>query len=242
MTSLLSARGIAIEGRLAPTDLDVGFGELIGLVGPNGGGKTSLLRGLAGIEGRADGIRIAGEELEAAIPPRRPKLLGFLPASRDIAWPISALDVIALGGSPDQERVAQLVERLELAAFASRPVISLSTGQRARVLLARSLASRPKLLVLDEPLSNLDPYWVLSILNLLRETVAAGSGSAIVSLHDLGVAERFDRLFLVNGGRLLCSGTPSEILMSGELAAAFRIERNGAGWRIRRPEDPQSSP
>jgi iron complex transport system ATP-binding protein len=242
MTSLLSARGIAIEGRLAPTDLDVGLGELVALVGPNGGGKTSLLRGLAGIEGRADGIRIAGEELEAAIPPRRPKLLGFLPASRDIAWPISALDVIALGGSPDQERVAQLVERLELAAFASRPVNSLSTGERARVLLARALASRPKLLLLDEPLSNLDPYWVLSILALLRETVATGSCSAIVSIHDLGIAERFDKLMLMSAGCLQAAGKPHEILGGEQLAAAFRIERNGAGWRIRRPEDPQSSP
>jgi iron complex transport system ATP-binding protein len=241
MTPLLSARGVAIEGRLAPTDLDVGFGELIALVGPNGGGKTSLLRGLAGIEGRADRISIAGEALEAAPPARRPKLLGFLPASRDIAWPISARDVIALGGAPDQRRVSELVERLELAPFVSRPVNSLSTGERARVLLARALASRPKLLLLDEPLSNLDPYWVLSIFDLLRETVATGTCSAIVSLHDLAVAERFDRLVLMNGGRVTSSGTPGDVLVSRDLAAAFRIERSGAEWRIRRPEGPQSS-
>jgi iron complex transport system ATP-binding protein len=242
MTSLLSARGIAIGRRLAPTDLDLGFGELVALVGPNGGGKTSLLRGLAGIEGRADRLAIDGELLENVPPARRSTLLGFLPASRDIAWPISARDVIALSGSNDQGRIAELVECLELAPFASRPVNSLSTGERARVLLARALASRPKLLLLDEPFSNLDPYWVLSILDLLRVTVAGCTCSAIVSVHDLGVAERFDRLMLMSDGRLQAAGQPDSMLGSEELATAFRVERSGAEWRLRRPEGPRSLP
>jgi iron complex transport system ATP-binding protein len=110
------------------------------------------------------------------------------------------------------------------------------------VLLARALASRPKLLLLDEPLSNLDPYWMLSILDLLRETVGTGACSAIVSVHDLGLAERFDRLMLMSDGRLRASGNPHALLGSDELRSTFRIERTGAEWRIRRPEGPRSSP
>jgi len=215
---------------------------MIGLVGPNGGGKTSLLRALAGIEGRAGRLAIDGEALAATPPARRPRLLGFLPASRDIAWPISARDVIALGGATDQKRIDALIERLELGPFASRPVSTLSTGERARVLLARALASRPKLLLLDEPLSNLDPYWVLSILELLRQTVATKTCSAIVSVHDLGIAERFDRLMLMGDGELMASGKPQALLGSEELGSAFRVERSGTEWRIRRPEGPRSSP
>jgi iron complex transport system ATP-binding protein len=242
MTSLLTARGATIESRLVPTDLEIEPGEMVALVGPNGGGKTSLLRALAGIEGSVDSLTVDGEALQATPPARRPKLLGFLPASREIAWSISARDVIALGGSTDECRIAELIERLELAPFASRPVNTLSTGERARVLLARALASRPKLLLLDEPLSNLDPYWVLSILDLLRETVGTGTCSAIVSVHDLGLAERFDRLMLMSDGRLRASGNPHALLGSDELRSTFRIERTGAEWRIRRPEGPRSSP
>jgi iron complex transport system ATP-binding protein len=242
MTPLLSVRGVAIADRLARTDMDVGFGELVALIGPNGSGKTSLLRAVAGIEGRADQIAIQGESLISAPPARRPSLLGFLPASRDLAWPISARDVIGLGGSADAARIDKLIECLELAPFASRPVNALSTGERARVLLARALASRPKLLLLDEPLSNLDPYWVLRILDLLTETVADGSCSAIVSVHDLGIVDRFDGVVMMREGRVQASGKSDTLLRSEELGRAFRIERRAGKWRIRLPEDPRSLP
>lgn len=241
MTPILEATGVAIEGRLAPTTLSVGAGKLVALIGPNGGGKTSLLRALAGIEGTSEDLRVDGEALAGASPSRRAKLLGFLPASRDLAWPISARDVIALGNAADAGRIDQLICRLELDPFADRAVNSLSTGERARVLLARALASQPKFLLLDEPLSNLDPYWVLSILALLRETVMTGACSAIVSLHDLVVAEQFDRLLLMSEGRLRCDGCPQDLLGSEELSSAFRIERSGAAWRIRRRVGPRSS-
>lgn len=241
MTPLLEARGIAIENRLQPTDLDVGQGELVAVIGPNGGGKTSLLRALAGIETSAGTARIGGEELGAISSPRRPRVATFLPASRDIPWPIRARDVIALGlPSPDPQRIEELLDLLELAPLAGRPVDRLSTGERTRVLLARALAPKPRLLLLDEPLSNLDPYWVLRIIEILRLAVTDGA-SALVALHDIDRATAFDRAILVANGMVRADLPPARMLDSRELADAFRIERAGSAWRVR-PEDRRSSP
>ena len=188
MTSLV-ARQIGIPCRLQPADLDVQSGELVALVGPNGGGKTSLLRALARIENASGVVAIDGEDLDLAPLSRRRRLLSFLPASRDVIWPIAARDVIALGlDGPNPARVDELIGLLELGSLADRPVNRLSTGERARVLLARALVGNPKILLLDEPLSNLDPYWVLRILSILE--IAAHSGqSVLVALHDLVVLD-----------------------------------------------------
>jgi iron complex transport system ATP-binding protein len=242
MTPLLEARGVAVGERLAPTDLTLAGGTLTALIGPNGSGKTSLLRALAGIERDSGSVRVEGEDICRALPSRRAKLLAFVPASRDLVWPIGARDLIALGQPrPDPVEIARLIETLELEPFADRPVTSLSTGERARVLIARALAARPTLLLLDEPLSNLDPYWVLRLVEILRQRVAAGA-TALVALHDLARVDDFDRVLLVDNGTVRLDGTPQAVLTSVALSAAFRIEAAASGWRIRRPADRRSSP
>jgi iron complex transport system ATP-binding protein len=241
MTSLLEARAIAIHQRLEPTDLNVDAGQLVAIIGPNGGGKTSLLRALAGIE-TGGSVRIGGEDVGTLPSSRLPRILTFMPASRGLVWPISVRDVIALGSTRlDSDRVDELIELLELGPLADRPADRLSTGERARVLFARALAPRPRLLLLDEPLSNLDPYWVLRMLEILRQTVTAGS-TALVSLHDIDRIGAFDRTLLISGGGLRADLDPEEMLGSPALADAFRIEHAAPGWKLRRPEDPRSSP
>lgn len=243
MTSLLHASGVAVPGRLNAVDLDIRQGELVAVIGPNGSGKTSLLRALAGIAPFSGCVRIAGADANMVPPARRSRLLGFVPASRDIAWPIAARDLIALGlPRPDPARVEELIELLELEPFAHRPADCLSTGERARVLLARALAPRPALLLLDEPLSNLDPYWVLRILAILRGLAEGRECSAIVAVHDLAVVERFDRVILMDRGQLVEDGLPDQLLASPQLREAFRIEPDCTGWRIRPPADRRSSP
>ena len=242
MTSLFEARGAALPGRLHATDLSVAAGQLVAVVGPNGGGKTSLLRTCAAIDGRAETITIDGEALHVASPTRRSRLIGYLPASREFVWPIAVRDVIALGlAAPSPDRVNELLHMLELGPLADRPADHLSTGERARVLLARALAARPKVLLLDEPLSNLDPYWVLRLLEMLRELANQGA-AVLVALHDLERMGLFDRVLLVNGGELVADLPPSEMTASRQFASAFRLERSLAGWQISRSADPRSSP
>ncbi len=234
MTSLLDARGLALAGRLQPTDLQSGPGEMVAVIGPNGAGKTSLLRSIAGIEADEGKVRIDGEDVSSASPARRMRLLSFLPATRSLIWPIAARDVVALGlPSPDPVRVEALIALLELEPIAHRPVNHLSTGERSRVLLARALAARPRLLLLDEPLSNLDPYWVIRTLEILRDETGNNDSAALVSVHDLNQVASFDRVLLMDSGAIAADGGPTEMLGSAALEQAFRIARAGSSWKIK---------
>ena len=232
MTPLLNATGLAISGRLQPVDLVLAPG-MTAVIGPNGAGKTSLLRALAGIELETGNVLIAGEEVAEAPPPRRMRLLSFLPATRNMVWPICARDVIALGSpSPDAPRLEELLRELELEALANRAVDHLSTGERSRVLLARALAGRPRVLLLDEPLSNLDPYWVLRTLQILNSEARQSGCAVLATLHDLNQVGAFERVLLLDGGRIIADGSPAEIMDSAELVRAFRIRKEGQSWRI----------
>lgn len=236
MTALLDATAISVEGRLSRTDLHLRLPQMIAVIGPNGAGKTSFLRALAGIEADTGSVAIDGEDIGHAPPARRMRLLSFMPATRNVVWPITVRDVISLGlPSPDPARVDALIDGLELATISERPVNHLSTGERSRVLLARALAARPRLLLLDEPLSNLDPFWVLRVLEIVRAETQATGSAALVSVHDLNQVAAFDRVLLLDRGGLVADGAPQDILKSQALAQAFRIEREGAGWKIREP-------
>ena len=241
MTPLV-AREVAIERRLHPTDLKVEAGQLVALVGPNGGGKTSLLRALARVEQASGSVEIGGEPLDGAGEARLRRLLSFLPASRDIAWPISARDVIALGlERRDDARIVELLDLFELAELADRAVDRLSTGERARVLTARALAARPKVLLLDEPLSNLDPYWVLRFLDIFRSAAASGQ-AVLLALHDLAHLPRFDRALLIADGRVQMDEAPTDLMASERFGEIFRIGKSpDGGWTFRPPVDRQSS-
>ncbi|MEA3066538.1 MAG: iron complex transport system ATP-binding protein [Sphingomonadales bacterium] len=240
MTALLEAAGLALAGRLAPTDFRIADPELVCLVGPNGSGKTSLLHALARIGGPSGEVRIDGLRPEALGPARRRHLLSYLPASRDVAWPLAARDLVRLGA--DAAEAEEAMAELELTEWAGRRVDRLSTGERSRVLIARALAPKPRLLLLDEPVANLDPLWQLRLMERLRTAVASGQG-AIVAMHDLDLAARYaDRLVLMDGGAIVAEGEPRAMLGSAELGEVFGIERSDEGWRpLSRPEDRRSS-
>lgn len=240
MRSGLVASNLAISGRLEATALKIAAGSKVALIGPNGGGKTSLLRAIAGVEEASGDVELDGVELRRA-GPRRAKLIGYMAASRDLAWPIPVRDVIALGNRAiNPATVGDWIERFELGSLADRPSNQLSTGERARLLMARVLAGSPALLLLDEPLSNLDPYWVLRFLDAIDEAAANGA-IVICALHDLAVVGRFDRALMLADGRIMADDAPGQIVGGTAFEKVFRVTAQDGGWRLR-PADRRSSP
>lgn len=240
MTSL-TVQAAAIPERLVPTSFTAARGEMIAVIGPNGGGKTSLLRAIAGVEQAKGGVIIGDDSLHSMPEQRRRSVLSFLPASRDIGWPIPVRDVVQMGQTKLDDRLLDdLLEALEIDRLAVRPVDQLSTGERTRVLFARCLAAQPALHLLDEPLSNLDPYWAIRFLDLMQQEAARGA-IILASLHDLSHLHRFDRVLLMAEGKLQMDETPAILLDSERFEQIFRIRRGGSNWAISRQADRQSS-
>lgn len=234
MTALLQAEGMSIAGRLHDSSIGAEAGELVCLIGPNGSGKTSLLHAIAGIGEAAGKVRILGHDPRSAGPDERKRLLSYLPATRDIAWPLVARDLIALGlpGGEGDEEVARVVGELALGDIAERRIDRLSTGERSRILIARALAARPKLLLLDEPVANLDPLWQLKLMDHLRLVTRRDGQAALIAAHDLDLAAAYaDRLVVMRDGRIAADGEPAELLASGLIPEVFGIERREGGWR-----------
>ncbi|MFL6844772.1 MAG: ABC transporter ATP-binding protein [Allosphingosinicella sp.] len=240
MTPLLEARAASLPNRLRPTDLVVEAPQLVALIGPNGSGKTSLLHALAGIGAPLGEILIEGRPLAAA---GRRRQVSFLPASRDIAWPLTARDLVLLGlpRGAEENEADEAMAALALEDFRDRRVDRLSTGERSRVLIARALAPGPRLLLLDEPVANLDPLWQLRLMEMLRSATSERGQAVIAAMHDLDLAARYaDRLILMEGGAIAADGEPQGIMGSQRLGEVFGIERGPEGWRPRSASLPRS--
>ncbi|HWH22167.1 MAG TPA: ABC transporter ATP-binding protein [Allosphingosinicella sp.] len=230
--NLVQAEGLGIEGRLSETDLTLKQGEIACLVGPNGSGKTSLLHALAGIGAPSGTVRIAGEALHRVAIPRRKKLLAFLPATRDLVWPMLGRDLIALGLSASSGAAPEeIIRELDLEDLATRRVDRLSTGERSRILIARALAPEPHLLLLDEPTANLDPLWQLKLLEHLKLSCAARGQAILMALHDLDLAGRYaDRLIVMNEGSIAADGAPDAIFAGEVIPQVFGVRRRDGVW------------
>lgn len=198
--------------------LDVAPGEVVALLGPSGSGKSSLLRAVAGLEPVAGGsVTWDGGDLAGVPVHRRGFGLMFqdgqLFPHRDVARNVSfGLEMARAGRAERRERVAELLTLVGLEGFGDREVASLSGGERQRVALARSLAPRPRLLLLDEPLSALDRALRERLAGEVRAALVATGTTAVFVTHDHDEAFAVaDRIAVMDHGRLLQVDPPARL-------------------------------
>ena len=232
--SLLSLRNIhaRLSGRevVQAVNLDVAPGEMVALVGPNGAGKTTLLKAGIGLHPISRGeSRLAGEPIHSVDVVQRALSLGYLPQERRLAWGLAAAAAAALGApfappSVAIERGRSALDLFGVGELADTSVFALSGGERARVLLARLFATEAALLVADEPVAGLDPDAQLLCLERFRAH-ARGGGAVLMTLHDLSLAARFaDRIAVLDQGRLVADGAPSQALSPKVLKSVFGLK------------------
>ncbi len=209
--------------------LSVPAGALCGLIGPSGGGKTTLLHAIAGFEKPSRGaLRFGGRDLKPLAPSERP--LSILFQEHNLFPHLSAARNVGLGVDPrlrldaaGRAAVERALARVGLAGFEDRRPAELSGGQRQRVALARALVRKRPLMLLDEPFGGLDPGLRLEMLALVDAVRREEGLTVLLSIHTPeDLAGRADLMAFVAEGRVLAHGTPDDMLRPGRAPAIDR--------------------
>lgn len=213
-------------------------GEMIGLIGPNGSGKSTLLRAITTLLPISKGtILLEGKNESSYNQKERAKLMSYVPQETLLTFDFKARDVVAMGrhvygsvfkseSKEDIEAIDWAMQVTKTAPLADQSILSLSGGQRQLVMIAKALAQDTPLILLDEPISALDVYYQLHILELLKKLCEQGR-TMIVVLHDLNLAARFcQHLILLNEGEIQTCGTPESVLTTDRLADIYHIQAN----------------
>jgi branched-chain amino acid transport system ATP-binding protein len=246
--AFLAVRGVTkrFGGLVAVHDatLDVAEGSITGLIGPNGAGKTTLFAVIAGFEKPSSGrVVLQGEDITG----RRPHELARMGLARtfQIVQPFAGLSVrenIAVGAflrEPQRSlalRAAEAVaERVGLADQLDKPAAALTMAGRKRLEVARALATRPKLLLLDEVLAGLNPSEVRDMVPVLQGIRASGITIVMIEHVMQAVMNLCDRVHVLAQGRIICSGTPAEVVAAPAVVEAYLGQ--GAARRLQRVAD-----
>ena len=216
-------------------NVDIPQGELIGLIGRNGVGKSTLLRCISGIEQPLAGsILVAGEQIETMSPAQRAKIVSFVATENVRINGLRVKDVVGFGRSPytdwfgrmsdeDNQIVTRALESVMMQSFCEKSIDTLSDGERQRVMIARALAQDTPVVLLDEPTAFLDIPNKYQITKLLSSLAKEMNRSILFSTHDLSVAERYcDKLLLINNGEFTID-TPQRLKENGTLEKLFYI-------------------
>lgn len=194
-------------------------GDMLAIIGQNGSGKSTLLKCLNRILKINKGnILIGGIPLENYSPKKLSRTIAYIPQSEETISGISVFDTVLLGRKPyinskptatDMELVAQLLKRLDLESVAMRHLNTLSGGQQQRVYIARALAQQPAILLLDEPIANLDINHQMKVMKLLQQLSSEGM-IVIITIHDINMAARFcNKALMLKQGKVFASGLQS---------------------------------
>ena len=212
-------------------------GEFLGILGPNGCGKTSLLRLMAGVlKPQTGSIELDGKNLTTYSKKNLACIVSVLAQENPIDFPFSSMEVVLMGRAPylkglgwetalDRKIAREAMELCDCLQFADSDVRLLSGGERERVFLARALAQKPRVLLLDEPTTHLDLRHQSEIYSLLKKLHQSEKITIVIVLHDLNFAAQIcNQLLLLHQQQLFAHGKPEEVLNSERIRKVYGIE------------------
>jgi ABC-type cobalamin/Fe3+-siderophores transport system ATPase subunit len=210
-------------------------GRILAILGPNGAGKSSLLKGILGLNSPTRGtVRIFGRDVSLCSAEERAQVVAYVPQQSALNLDLTVEAVVRMGRfahrhksgerrESDANAVMQAMQQSDVLHLASRRFLSLSGGERGRVLIARALATEAPLLLLDEPTHSLDVAHSLDCLENLRRLANLGKTIVMVT-HDLNQLMGFaDELLLMRTGQKLAWGSPADLLEQRVVEEAFQV-------------------
>jgi iron complex transport system ATP-binding protein len=221
---------------LDQVDLEINDGELVCIVGENGAGKSTLIKIINRINSIDSGsLTFQNRQIQDIPTSELSRLIGYVPQSAHVNFPATVFDVILLGriphiawkvGKMDRRIVSKTIMELNLQHIAFRPFNQLSGGERQKVLIARALVQDPRLILLDEPTSNLDLRHQLEVMETVRKAVKEGDNvAAVIAIHDLNLASKFaDKIAFMHQGRIEDIGSPSEVITPEIISKVYGIK------------------
>lgn len=214
---------------------EVKEGEILGIIGPNGSGKTTILRILSSVLIPQGGeVRIRGKNLLELKQKEIAQIVGVVPQDTYFPFPFTVGEVVLMGRSPwfsgfgfesseDLQIASQAMALTNTLSFSNRLIFELSGGERQRVIIARALAQEAQVMLLDEPTAYLDIGYQIEIYDLIKKLNAEKKLTLIIVSHDLNLASEYcDRLILLEGGRIYKMGTPKEVITEDNLSRVYQ--------------------
>lgn len=215
-------------------NLEIKQGEILGILGPNGTGKTTFIKCINNIhkpnEGRIlyDGNNIMNlSQLNIA------KIIAYVPQYTNNFFPMNVIDTVMMGRMPyvkknysdeDKEIVFSIIKKMNLEKFAFRNIKEMSGGERQRVFIARAMAQQPKIIILDEPTSSLDLYNQLFILHTITKLAKENNITIIMTIHDLNLASMFcDNILMLKDAHIFAHGKPESILTAEKIYEMYKV-------------------
>jgi len=222
---------------LKGVSFEAGAGDVIAVLGPNGSGKSTLVRIILRLLKPSRGsVAINGRNIAQMSRREIAAFAGYVAQESVVRFPLTAMEYVLQGrfaqgrlvgfeSEQDLIEARRAMELTETVDYACRPIMELSGGERQRVMLARALASKPKLLVLDEPVANLDIAHQVSMFDLVRRLASKGDMTAVVVTHELNLAAEFaTQVLMLKSGERLAFGPPGEVMTETALNSLFGAE------------------
>ena len=220
---------------LDDVSLEIPPGKLVSVVGPNGSGKSTLIKCLDRVLSPQGGkVLIDRQDISKMTRKEVAKNLAYVPQSSLRVFPTTVYDTVLMGRRPhigwlastdDDEKVWNVLQLLGIEHLAMEAFTELSGGQQQKVLIARALVQESKVMLLDEPTSNLDIWHQLDVMGIVRNLVQSRGITAILAVHDLNLASRFsDRIIMMKQGKIVSTGPPSAVLTPENIAKVYNVE------------------